>query len=79
MKNSKKDFVKNAGFKSEPLYWFFELRRWAVVVAIFHEVKVKTYGRNNIYWRDIYKISLRPLLFPVGSLDELLIPVGLLF
>ncbi len=36
-------------------FWIFEmLLWWDVVIDISHAVKVKTYGRNNIYWRDIY-------------------------
>jgi hypothetical protein len=46
---------------------------WDVVIAASHDVKVKTYWRNNIYCRYIYYISLRPSLFPIGSLAELLI------
>ncbi len=37
-------------------------------------VKVKTYRRNNIYWKDIYQISaMPPSSFPSGSLAEFLI------
>ncbi len=49
---------------------------WAVVIVIFHAVKVKLYWRNDICWRDIYKISLRSSLFPIGSPTEILIPIG---
>jgi hypothetical protein len=32
-------------------------------------------GEQHLYWRDIYKISLRPSLSSTGSLAELLIPM----
>ena len=32
-------------------------------------------GEQHLYWRDIYKISLRPSPFAIGSLDEVLIPI----
>ncbi len=39
-------------------------------------VKEKPYWRTDIYARDIYKISSRPLLFHIGLLAELLISIG---
>ncbi len=52
---------------------------WDVFIGISHTVKVKTYFRNNIYFRDIYYISLRPHLFYICSLAELLIRICLFF
>ncbi len=46
-----------------------------VAISISLSVKVKTYWRNTIYWKDTCMISLRPLLFP-GSLAEFWIPTG---
>jgi hypothetical protein len=31
---------------------------WAVLLAIFHSVKVKTYGRNNNNWRYLQNRSI---------------------
>ncbi len=36
---------------------------WDVVLAISHAVYLETYRRNKIYWKYIYKISLRSRCF----------------
>jgi hypothetical protein len=45
--------------------------------VIFHVVMAKKYNwRNYIHWRNIFKISVQPSLFPIGSLAELLVSIG---
>ncbi len=48
---------------------------WAVVNATFQTVKVKINGRNYIFGVRC-QITWRPSLFPFGSLDEHVIPIG---
>jgi hypothetical protein len=41
------------------LYWFLKMSLcWAVLFAIFHVGKVRTYGRNIKYWRWLQNRSL---------------------
>jgi hypothetical protein len=47
--------------------------------AIFQAVKVKTNWRSCIFWSSSCQSTWRPSLFPIGSLNEILIPIGSLF
>jgi hypothetical protein len=45
------------------------------VIEKRHADSLKTYGRNDIC-KSSLPITWRPTLYPVGSLEELLIPIG---